>query len=62
MEGISNLLLNNPLSQKIISTSKKVLFKNNGEISTASKEIVKTVSAPLNQSLFDVRFLKFKRI
>lgn len=53
MDGLSNLFLNNPVSQKIISTSKKVLFKNNGEITSASKEIVKSVT-PVSQSLFEV--------
>lgn len=52
MDGLASLFLNNPVSQKIISTSKKVLFKSNGEITSASKEIVKTVS--VSQSLFEV--------
>lgn len=54
MDGLTNLFLNNPVSQKIISTSKKVLFKNNGEVANVSKEVVKTVSRPLSQSLYEV--------
>lgn len=54
MDGLSSLFLNNPVSQKIISTSKKVLFKNNGEVVNVSKDVVKTVTAPLSQSLFEV--------
>lgn len=57
MDAFNALFLNNPVSQKIISTSKKILFKNNGEITSGSHEIVKTVAKPFSQSLFDVKIL-----
>lgn len=59
MDVISSLIINNPVSQKIISTSKKVLLKNNGEMTSSSKEIVKTVSNPLSRSLFEVNLVNY---
>jgi hypothetical protein len=57
MEVIQSLIMNNPVSQKIISTSKKVLFKDNGEIATISKDVVKQIPNPITQSLFEVNKL-----
>lgn len=54
MDGIANFIINNPVNQKIVSGFKKVLFKNNGEIVTTSKEIVKVVANPSPVSLFEV--------
>lgn len=59
MDVISSLIINNPVSQKIISTSKKVIFKNNGEMTSSSKEIVKTATQPLTHSLFEVNLVNY---
>ncbi|CAG9804713.1 unnamed protein product [Chironomus riparius] len=56
MDAFNTLLFNNPVSQKIIGTTKSILFKNgNGstEIKEVTKTVAKTVTGPAALSLFD---------
>lgn len=56
MDAINTVLFNNPVSQKIIGTTKKILFKNghgSTEIQEVSKTVAKTVTGQTAQSLFD---------
>ncbi|KAG5682419.1 hypothetical protein PVAND_011772 [Polypedilum vanderplanki] len=55
MDQINAILLQNPLSQKIINTSKKLLFKNNNgnEIQQAKNIVSKTITHPLSLSLYE---------
>jgi len=50
-DSLNYLLFNNPVSQKIISTSKTILFKNGGA-TTAVARSTQTVGAPVALSLF----------
>ncbi|XP_070496018.1 transmembrane protein 256 homolog [Chironomus tepperi] len=56
MDAINTVLFNNPVSQKIIGTTKSILFKNgNGstEIKEVTQTVAKTVTGPTAMSLFD---------
>lgn len=55
MDAFNQIFFNNPVSQKIINTSKKILFKNgNGqELQQVSKTVTRSISEQSARSLYE---------
>ncbi|CRK99377.1 CLUMA_CG012608, isoform A [Clunio marinus] len=51
-ESLNDLVFNNPVSNKIISATKKILFKNGNNSSTSVSTMTKNLTTPSSMTLF----------